>query len=181
MANCPVEPASDPIIQPEPVIVEPEPVVEPEPAPIRVEPIRATATLGELTTIFSPGNEEAVLVTRLGTNPQFGDSHSLTPDGFCGKLSSRYANSSYDARYLDYVAREMGYAGFNDIPSSACSNATIPKGSRGMLGYGTQHAYQYSELNVTDMRDLESFRIQSLNGKDIYFMKTCGNYFFITG
>jgi hypothetical protein len=50
-----------------------------------------------------------------------------------------------------------------------------------MLGYGAQHAYQYAELNVTDPRDLEAFRIRSLNGKDIYFMKTCGNYFYITG
>jgi uncharacterized protein YegP (UPF0339 family) len=184
--TCPAEPEPERLeteLTP-PAAPTPEIEVAPEPAPepVRVSPVRAAVAATGLRTIFSPGaGEEAVLIKRLGTNPEFGDSHSLTPDGFCGKLASRYATSGYDASYLDYIAREMGYGGFNEIPSSACSNATIPNGSRGMLGYGAQHAYQYAELNVTDPRDLEAFRIRSLNGKDIYFMKTCGNYFYITG
>ncbi len=168
--------------EPEPERTVTEMTPPPAPEPVRVEPLRAAVAATGLRTIFSPGTgETAVLVKRLGSNPQFGDSHSLTPEGFCGKLSNRYAVSSYDANYLDYVAREMGYGGFSEVPASACSNATIPNGSRGMLGYGTQHAYQYSEIDADDPRDLEAFRIRALNGKDVYFMKTCGNYFFITG
>ena len=169
MEACPVQPAPEP---------EPMPVVEPEP----VETIRNTTTALGAASIFMPGAAEAVRVSRLGTNPEFGDSHSLTPSGFYDKLANRYAANEYDRQYLDFLFKELGYAGgFKDVTAAAFTNDSVQNGVRGILGYSPAHAYQYSEFNMTDARDLEAFRVQSLNGKDIYFMKTCGNYFYITG
>ena len=174
LADCPAEPV----------------IEEPKPAESRVRipdtfrqqaPVAAVAAVTVGKTIFSPGNEEVTVLTRLGTYPEFGDSHGLTSDGFYDKLLMRYQTVPYDRNYLDYVAREIGYGSFMDIPRSAFSEVTVPNGSRGMLGAGEAHDYHYTEFAMEDPRDLEAFRIQSLNGKDIHFMKTCGNYFYITG
>ena len=142
-----------------------------------VRPVRSSAAA---TSLFIPPAVSPVNVTRLGTNPEFGDSHSLTPSGFCDKLAAQYATNDYDRKYLNYLAKELGYASFNDMPNSACSNATLNYGTTGILGYGSQHGLQYSTLNVTDARDLEAFQITGVNGRTVYFMKTCGNYFFPT-
>lgn len=186
LANCPVEPVV--VEEPEPA---PEVVVEtPEPAASQVRipttfrngaasAAAMTAVIGK--TIFSPGNENATVLTRLGTYPEFGDSHGLTANGFYDKLLSRHQSVPFDRNYLDYIAREIGYGSFTDIPRSAFSEVTVPNGSRGMLGAGEFHDYHYTEFAMDDPRDLEAFYIQSLNGKDIHFMKTCGNYFYITG
>lgn len=169
-AACPIEPAPAPVVEPERMVAEP------------VQTIRNTGAVLGAASIFAPGGVEAVMVSRLGTNPEFGDSHSLTPSGFYDKLAVRYATNEYDRQYLDYLFKELGYVGgFKDVTAAAFTNDTVANGARGILGYSPAHAYQYSEFNMTDVRDLEAFRIQALNGKDIYFMKTCGNYFYITG
>ncbi|WP_409432323.1 YegP family protein [Litorimonas sp. RW-G-Af-16] len=174
LATCPVEPA--------PMVTcwDGSQAATSANCPVEPAPVRAQPTSGLTTTLFSTTAVAPVVVTRLGTNPEFGDSHSLTPTGFCDKLANRYAASRYDANYLDYVARELGYSGFNDVPSSACTNATIANGTVGILGYGEQHGLQYSKLDVTDGRDLEAFKIEGVNGRTIYYMKTCGNYFYPT-
>jgi len=134
---CPVQPAPEP---------EPMPVVEPEP----VETIRNTTTALGAASIFMPGAAEAVRVSRLGTNPEFGDSHALTPSGFYDKLANRYATNEYDRQYLDFLFKELGYAGgFKDVTAAAFTNDTVQNGVRGILGYSPAHAYQYSEFNVT--------------------------------
>ncbi len=129
--------------------------------------------------IFSvPAGKSPKNVTKLGTMPEFGDSHGLTPSQFYDKLANRYANNPYDRKYLDYLFRSMGYAGgFKDAHAGLFSEATLAPGTTGLLGLGKQHHFEYSQLNVP-ARDLEAFRIQSANGTEIYFMKTCGNYMY---
>jgi len=165
----------------------PEPEPEPAPQPI-AEPEVATPTSAAYTSracgpseigIFNVPNTAPVSLSYLGSNPEFGDSHGLSPRQFYEKLNARYSASAYDAGYLDHVFRQIGYpGGFKDADASVFSNETLPQGAKGLLGFGQQHAYQYSKLDVTNSRDLESFRIQSRNGRDINFMKTCGNYMY---
>ena len=120
----------------------------------------------------------AKAISRLGTMPEFGDSHNLTPTQFYEKLQSRYNSDATDRAYLNYLFKSMGYSnGFSDAQPYMFSEETIDYGTTGLLGLGKAHHYQYSRL-PDDQRDREAFRIQSANGTAIYFMKTCGNYFY---
>ena len=117
-------------------------------------------------------------MSRLGTLPEFGDSHDLTPDQFYQKLQARYSSSAVDKAYLDYLFKSMGYSnGFADAQSYMFSEDVLPVGTAGLLGLGKQHHYNYSILPSND-RDRQAFRIRSANGVVVQFMKTCGNYFF---
>jgi len=117
-------------------------------------------------------------VNRLGTMPEFGDSHGLTSQQFYEKLQSRYNSSATDKAYLNYLFKSMGYEnGFADAQSYMFSEETLPVGTRGLLGLGKQHHFQYSILPSSD-RDRQAFRIQSANGSVVHFMKTCGNYMY---
>ena len=130
--------------------------------------------------IFSvPASASPVSVSRLGTYPEFGDSHALTPVQFFEKLQRKYSETETDRQYLDYLFRSMGYkGGFKDADASIVSNATLPLGTAGLLGLGVQHHYDYTRLDVTDPRDLEAFLLQSKNDQIVHFMKTCGNYMY---
>ncbi len=169
LANCPAEPSF--------TCWDGSTVRDQSNCPVRPAPVRSSATA---TSLFTAPAVSPINVTRLGSNPEFGDSHALTPSGFCDKLATQYAVNEYDAKYLNYLARELGYSNFEAMPNSACSNATLDYGTTGILGYGSQHGLQYSTLNVTDARDLEAFQITGANGRVVYFMKTCGNYFYPT-
>ena len=171
LAACPVEPA------PEPIKVEQTP---PPPAP------KVTANMSRLCSasdslLFNvPTYSTPVSVGRLGTFPEFGDSHGLTLTEFYNKLANRYAASTFDRQYLDYLAKQLGYTnGFSDMSAADFSNETLSQGTKGLLGYGEFHGLAYSQLNVTSPRDLEAFRIRAANGTDIHFMKTCGNYMYV--
>ena len=121
-----------------------------------------------------------VSVGRLGTFPEFGDSHGLTPTEFYNKLANRFATNNFDRQYLNYLARQLGYAnGFSDMSAADFSNETLALGTKGLLGYGEFHGVAYSTLNVTSPRDLEAFRVRAANGTDVHFMKTCGNYMYV--
>ncbi len=124
-----------------------------------------------------PANATPKVMSRLGTMPEFGDSHDLSPTQFFEKLQNRYASNATDKAYLDYLFRSMGYNGFGDAQAYMFSDAVMDVGTSGILGLGKQHHYQYSVLPSSD-RDRQAFRIQSANGSEIYFMKTCGNYFY---
>lgn len=167
-------------------------IVTPPPAPkvaapkAVVTPSAVTANMNRLcsasqTVIFNvPAYATPVSVNRLGTFPEFGDSHGLTPTQFYNKLANRYAASTFDAKYLNYVAKSLGYRnGFSDMSAADFSNETLAKGTKGLLGYGEFHGIAYSQLNVSSPRDLEAFRIRAANGTDIHFMKTCGNYMYV--
>ena len=117
-------------------------------------------------------------MTRLGTLPEFGDSHGLSADQFFQKLQNRYSSNATDKAYLDYLFKSMGYSnGFADAQSYMFSEDVLPVGTAGLLGLGKQHHFNYSILPSND-RDRQAFRIQSANGQVVHFMKTCGNYFY---
>ena len=118
-------------------------------------------------------------LNRLGTLPEFGDSHDLTATQFYEKLQAKYAaNENSDRAYLNYLFRSMGYTnGFRDADAYMFSDETLPVGTSGILGSGEAHNYGYYVLPNSD-RDRQAFRIQSANGSVIHFMKTCGNYMY---
>jgi len=166
---------------------EPQPVVEAapapvyvEPAPVVVEPTTYTCWDGSLVydlntcPVQQPVVQRANLnlcgqspvaifnvdtnatpkqMSRLGTLPEFGNSHGLSSDEFFNKLN------------------------WADAQSYMFSEETLPVGTRGLLGLGEQHHYNYSILPANE-KDREAFRIQSANGSVVHFMKTCGNYMY---
>ena len=161
--------------------------VMPEPAPKPVaKPKAVTANMSRLcsasdTVLFNvPTYATPVSVGRLGTFPEFGDSHGLTPAQFHSKLANRFASSTFDAQYLNYLAKKLGYEnGFSDMSAADFSNETLAQGTKGLLGYGEFHGLAYSKLDVKSPRDLEAFRVRAANGTDVHFMKTCGNYMYV--
>ncbi len=158
---------------PEPVVEVPEPVVEETPPPV----VGCQCDSKNIS-IFNVPSSRAVSVDRLGTLPEFGNSHGLTPSQFYSKLSDRYSNSVVDKAYLDYVFRSMGYSGgFGAANAGLFSNVTLDRGQEGLLGFGTYHGYAHHALNTSE-RDRQAFLIKAANGCDVHFMKTCGNYMF---
>lgn len=126
-----------------------------------------------------PENGRAQILTRLGTNPEFGNAHDLTGPQFLGRLRNRYATEPADKKFLDELFTCMGYAnGFADATADVFSVVTLPNGKTGNMGYGANHGTTYSTLNAKDAKDLEAFKIEAANGCDVHFMKTCGNHFF---
>ena len=124
------------------------------------------------------GSKQAKSISRLGTLPEFGDSHGLTPSQFYAKLQSAYSANAGDRAYLNYLFKSIGYeGGFRDANEFMFSEETLPAGTRGMLGIGEAHHYDYFVLDTND-RDREAFRIQGANGAVVHFMKTCGNYMY---
>ena len=125
-----------------------------------------------------PANKTPKQMSRLGTMPEFGDSHGLSTDQFFEKLNARYNDNATDKAYLNYLFKSMGYSnGWADAQAYMFSEEVLPVGTRGLLGLGKQHHYEYSILPTND-RDRQAFRIQSANGSVVHFMKTCGNYMY---
>jgi len=125
-----------------------------------------------------PVDSEPKQLSRLGTLPQFGSSHGLTPVGFYEKLNARYLDNSTDKAYLDHLFKSMGYTnGWSDAEPSMFTEQVLPVGTRGLMGFGQPHHYSFSILPVAE-QDREAFRIQSANGSVVHFMKTCGNYMY---
>jgi len=149
--------------------------------PAQPVPQRANLNLcGEsAVAIFNvPTGKTPKQMSRLGTLPEFGDSHSLSPTQFYEKLNARYSDNATDKAYLNYLFKSMGYSnGWADAQPYMFSDEVLPVGTRGLLGLGKQHHYNYSILPSND-RDRQAFRIQSANGSVVHFMKTCGNYMY---
>ena len=122
-------------------------------------------------------------INRLGSRPQFGNSHGLSASEFYNKLKTRHASSTADAKFLDEVFQGMGYSGFNDplVSEYIFSETVLSPGISGNMGYTKRHRIKYVRLNTTG-KDLEAFRInangKALNSCHVHFMKTCGNFFF---
>jgi len=157
LATCPVQPAPEPVVQ----------------------QTNLNVCGDSSVAIFDvPVNKTPKQMPRLGTMPEFGDSHGLTPSQFYDKLNSRYSSNATDKAYLNYLFKSMGYAnGWADAQPYMFSEEVLPVGTRGLLGLGKQHHYSYSILPTND-RDRQAFRIQSANGQVVHFMKTCGNYMY---
>ena len=167
-------------ITPPPVIKTPAPTPPPAEVEKTVEaPVAPTCDCnGSSNIIFNiPSGRTAKVLTKLGTNPEFGNSHSLDAAGFYNKLKSAASNSR-DKQFLDEIYKAMGYSGFGDASADQFSETRVTSGTRGNMGFSSKHRTVYAELSPTSSRDLEAFRIKAANGCDLHFMKTCGNHFF---
>jgi len=165
-------PAEKPVTAPLPVEA-PEPV--PEPEPVAAAP---TCNCNSLThPVFDIPNKKPNNITRLGRAPEFGNSHDLSPAQFFEKLQRRAANSTADRKFLNGIAKAMGYSDFAGLSADKFSSVTLERGTTGNLGSTPRHKTIYATLN-TSGRDLEAFRIQAANGCHLHFMKTCGNHMF---
>lgn len=129
--------------------------------------------------VFKIPNQEAKSVNRLGTNPQFGNTHGLNAADFFEELKHAYRTNSWDRKYLNYLYKAMGYKnGFLDASATQITQSSVITGTKGILGFGKYSGYGYSKLDLKG-KDLETFKIEAANGCHINFMKTCGNLFFI--
>ena len=128
--------------------------------------------------IFNIPSKSPRSLSKLGTNPEFGNSHSLDARGFYEKLNRAYNSSARDKKFLDNLFKGMGYGSFADATPEMFYETILPYGTRGNIGYSKNHKTLYATLNVKSEKDLMAFRIQSANGCDMHFMKTCGNHFF---
>jgi len=148
--------------------------------PIVVVPPRQSCNcIGNDNNVFNiPSNKNPKVLTRLGTNPEFGNSHGLDANGFWQKVTGRTGSNAGDKTFMDDIARSIGYNNFSEIDPSAFSEVTIPYGTTGNIGYSKAHKTTYVTLNSKLSKDLEAFKIRGTNGCDIHFMKTCGNHFF---
>jgi len=115
---------------------------------------------------------------RLGSWPEFGNSHAFDAPGFFNKLKREYAQNAGHKKFLDEIFNEMGFDGFKDASASDFSEVTLKSGTVGNMGGGPIHKTEYSILVPTDKKDLEAFKITAKNGCHLHFMKTCGNHFF---
>ena len=118
------------------------------------------------------------MIKKLGTWPEFGNSHALDAPGFFNKLKTQYNTNAVDKKFLDDVFNEMGFDGFKEARASDFKEVTMKYGTVGNLGGGPPHKTYYSKLIPTDKKDLEAFKITAKNGCHLHFMKTCGNHFF---
>lgn len=117
-------------------------------------------------------------LTRLGTNPEFGNSHGLSGKGFFDKLTRHYKRSDVDKQYLDELFKALGYTnGFADAKAEMFSEVTIPQGTSGNMGYSKLHKTLYATVPDNE-HDRLAFNIKGATGCDFHFMKTCGNHFF---
>lgn len=148
----------------------------PAPAPAKASTCNCSAATDPVFKI--PAGATAKPLSRLGTNPEFGNSHDLTPTQFYEKLAARAKSNPADKRFLDRMFKAMGYDnGFADAKPAQFSAVTLPVGSEGNLGYSKMHKTGYYRLPDTE-HDRQAFHIEAANGCDLHFMKTCGNHFF---
>jgi uncharacterized protein YegP (UPF0339 family) len=165
----------------EAVVVPPAPVDTVKKEPVPVTPAAPVcACKGSENAIFNiPDAGTPKVLHRLGTNPEFGNSHDLNSQGFYDKLTRHYKRSDVDKRFLENLFKAMGYAnGFADAKADMITEAMVPSGTTGNMGYSPQHRTIYAQLSPDAERDRMAFRIKAANGCDIHFMKTCGNHFF---
>ena len=155
------------------------PLKLPEPPPPAIVEKVACPTFTEGALSLPTDGRAPKQIGALGNRPQFGNSHELDAAGFYNKLQNRYNRSARDKKFLDEVFTSLGYAnGFADANASTFYSVTIPNGKTGNMGYTKRHRMKYVQLNARNGRDLEAFQVSSVNGCDVYFMKTCGNLFF---
>jgi len=128
--------------------------------------------------VFKPRSGNPQVLTRLGTNPEFGNSHGLSPAEFFAKLQDKAKNNTADRSFLNRMFKAMGYKnGFADAKADQFSAVNVPAGTVGNMGYSKAHKTVYARLDASG-QDLLAFRIKAANGCDLHFMKTCGNHFF---
>ena len=164
---------------PPPIVAGPVAVaVAPPPPPVIAAPV-CDCDAHDHHVFKFPKNKEPKKITKLGTWPEFGNSHALDAPGFFNKLKNRYQVSAIDKKFLDEIFNEMGFDGFKDASASDFSEVTLKSGVIGNLGGGADaHRTEYYQLIPRDKKDLEAFKITAKNGCHLHFMKTCGNHMF---
>jgi uncharacterized protein YegP (UPF0339 family) len=146
--------------------------------PAATAPMGCAACSGASTDpIFTSECVNPKKLSRLGTNPEFGNSHALSPEQFYAKLKKAYADNEVDKVFLDRVYKAMGYKGFADAKADQFSAVVLPVGTSGKLGYSKLHKTGCYTL-PDDEFHRKAFHITAANGCDLHFMKTCGNHFF---
>ncbi len=166
-------------------VVPPPPPVEANAEPVRKEvappppPAPTCACNGMDGNVFSiPSAAQPKVLTRLGTNPEFGYVRDLGKEAFLAKLAGRHKVSSRDRQFLDGVFNSLGYTnGFSDVTADNIESVRITPGTVGNIGAGKNHRTVYAKLDISG-RDVEAFRIEGPNACAIHFMKTCGNHFY---
>ncbi len=125
-----------------------------------------------------PASSTPKVLTRLGTNPEFGYSRDMGKEAFLSKLGTRYKTNRRDKDFLDGIFTSLGYTnGFSDVKSDNITSVRIAPGTVGNIGAGSIHKTIYAKLDVSG-RDVEAFRISGPNACAVHFMKTCGNHFY---
>ncbi len=152
-------------------------IAAPPPPPVAVAPV-CDCDAHDHRVFKLPKEDPKKIITRLGTWPEFGNSHHLDAPGFYRKLKKQYAENAVDRKFLDEVFNEMGFDGFNEATADNFSEVTLKSGVIGNLGGGPPHKTYYSKLVPKDPKDLEAFKITAKNGCHLHFMKTCGNHMF---
>jgi uncharacterized protein YegP (UPF0339 family) len=163
----------------------------PPPPPVKVEaPAPAPAPAPAAPTCSCTGNDNALfnidanktpkVLTKLGTSPEFGSLHGLTATEVYDRMARWHKKHASSRKFLDDAFKSMGYTnGFADAKADMFSEALVPTGTTGNMGYGAEkHKTIYATLSPVSDRDLQAFRIKSANGCDLHFMKTCGNHFY---
>jgi uncharacterized protein YegP (UPF0339 family) len=163
----------------EPVVPAVTPVETPKvEAPAVVAPVGCSACTGTpIDDIFTSVCDNPKKLSRLGTNPEFGNSHALSPTEFYEKLKKAHANNDVDKVFLERIYKAMGYTSFADAKPEHFSAVVLPVGTSGKLGYSKLHKTGCYTL-PDDEYHRKAFHIKSANGCDLHFMKTCGNHFF---
>jgi uncharacterized protein YegP (UPF0339 family) len=148
-------------------------------APVVVPPAGCPACSGSgIDDIFTSVCDNPKKLSRLGTNPEFGNSHALSPTEFYEKLKKAHANNDVDKVFLERVFKAMGYTGgFADAKAEQFSAVVLPVGTSGKLGYSKLHKTGCYTLPDEEYHR-KAFHIKAANGCDLHFMKTCGNHFF---
>jgi hypothetical protein len=149
----------------------------PAPAPKAVATGCAACAANADDAIFTSVCTNPKKLNRLGSNPEFGNSHALSPEEFYNKLKKAHADNEVDKAFLDRIFKGMGYASFADAKASQFSAVVLPVGTTGRLGYSKAHKTGCYTL-PDDEYHRKAFRIEAANGCTFHFMKTCGNHFF---
>ena len=148
--------------------------IVPPPPPM---PACRCAGLDERLFIF-PTTTPPKVLTRLGTNPQFGYVRHLRKGDFLELLKDRYKASTRDRQFLNNICKPLGFSnGLSDVMSENLASVRLASGTIGNIGAGKSHRIVYAKLDVTG-RDVEAFRLTGPNACSIHFMKTCGNVFY---
>ncbi len=126
-----------------------------------------------------PAGPAPKTTTVLGRAPEYGNSHSLDPQGFYNKLNAKYKSSAAERRFLDGISKQLGFeGGWKEVTPGIISAVNVPRGVSGNLGTKTTHKTVYRKLDPIDSKDLKAFRFAGKNACNLHFMKTCGNHFF---
>jgi uncharacterized protein YegP (UPF0339 family) len=164
-------PAETKVTEPTPQAA-PTPQVTPPPAPTG-----CPACTSSDDPIFTSECNNPKKLPRLGSNPEFGNSHALSPAEFYEKLKKAHETNDVDKVFLDRVYKGMGYKSFADAKPEQFSAVILSVGTSGKLGYSKAHKTGCYTLPDKEY-DRKAFRIEAANGCTFHFMKTCGNHFF---